>query len=308
MTLSRTIVVGVDASQESRQALRWACQEAHRRGLDVLAVAVWGVFPVTLEPLVGSESWRNTNDNEKVTRATLAALVAEVTGDFPQVELTQKVLAGRPAEQLITLSAGAAMLVVGAQGHGGFMGMLLGSTSRHVLTHSKCTVVIVRGLPPESVTERTLSDQPDTEPTPTPQTVVGVDGSAASEQALRWACEHASADGKPAEVLVVCVRTIAPLPEDLSIGAWPWRDSDPKEPVRVMLEGMAQTVGGEFPAVRIRRQILHGHPVDELLRLSEEADLLVVGSRGHGAIAGLLLGSVSRRLVNHSHCSVAVVR
>ena len=75
-----------------------------------------------------------------------------------------------------------------------------------------------------------------------------------------------------------------------------------------MLEAMAEMVGRDHPLVTIQRQVLQGHPVDELIRLSETAELVVVGARGHGAIAGLLLGSVSRRLINHSHCSVAVVR
>ena len=153
-----------------------------------------------------------------------------------------------------------------------------------------------------------MRTQASDEPRPAHHTVVGVDGSAASEQALQWACEHIAADGQPGELLGVCVRTIAPLPEDLSISAWPWRDDDPADPVMAMLEAMAEMVGRDHPLVTIQRQVLQGHPVDELIRLSETAELVVVGARGHGAIAGLLLGSVSRRLINHSHCSVAVVR
>lgn len=144
MTHPTTLVVGIDGSKDSRRALRWACQEALGRGLDVLVVAVWNVFPVTLEPQVGTAAWDNTTESEAVTQATLAVLVAEAAGDFPNVKLAQRVLAGRPAEELTKLSTGASMLVVGAQGHGGFMGMLLGSTSKYVLTHSDCTVVIVR--------------------------------------------------------------------------------------------------------------------------------------------------------------------
>ena len=153
-----------------------------------------------------------------------------------------------------------------------------------------------------------MSERAADEPRPEHQTVVGVDGSVASEQALRWACEHGSADGQPGQLLAVCVRTIAPLPEDLSIATWPWRDDDPADPVLAMLDHMAGQVGRDFPLMTIHRQVLQGHPVDELIRLSETADLVVVGARGHGAIAGMLLGSVSRRLINHSHCSVAVVR
>lgn len=139
-----TIIVGLDGSQESRRALRWACREGHLRGKGVLAVAVSNVFPVTLDPLVGATAWESITDAETVSEATLTALVAEVVDDFPDVELTQKVLVGPPAEHLVKLSQEAAMLVVGSAGHGGFMGMMLGSTSRHVLTHSACTVVVVR--------------------------------------------------------------------------------------------------------------------------------------------------------------------
>lgn len=140
----RTIVVGVDGSKESRRAVRWACEEARLRGLDVLVVAVWNVFPITLEPLVGTTPWERIGDAEKVTQETLREIAGEVAGDFPEVRIDQLVLAGRPAEELVTLSADALMLVVGARGHGGVLEMLVGSTSKHVLSHSACTVVVVR--------------------------------------------------------------------------------------------------------------------------------------------------------------------
>ncbi|MEO6998902.1 MAG: universal stress protein [Terracoccus sp.] len=140
----RTIVVGIDGSKESRRALRWACEEARLRGLAVLAVAVWNVFPITLEPLVGTMPWEHIGEPEKVTQATLQAIAAEMADDFPEVRLDQRVLAGHPAEELIKLSADAFILVVGAQGHGGFLEMLVGSTSKHVLSHSACTVMVVR--------------------------------------------------------------------------------------------------------------------------------------------------------------------
>lgn len=144
MTQRPTIVVGVDGSAVSRQALTWACEEAVLRDHQVLAVAVWNVFPITTEPLVGLDPWRPVSEPESVTRETLHDLVAEATAAVPGVRISEKVVAGHPAEQLIELSTTAVMLVVGAQGHGGFMGMLLGSTSKHVLAHSRCTVVIVR--------------------------------------------------------------------------------------------------------------------------------------------------------------------
>ncbi len=81
----------------------------------MLAVALWNVFPITLEPLVGLTAWERTDDSEKKSRTTLAALVAEVAGDFAEVALDQKVVAGHPAEELFKLSADACVLVVGAR-------------------------------------------------------------------------------------------------------------------------------------------------------------------------------------------------
>ncbi|MBC9821198.1 universal stress protein [Terrabacter sp. MAHUQ-38] len=143
MTQAGTIVVGIDGSKESREALRWACEEASLRKHHVLAVAVWNVFPVTTDPLLGTAAF-DAVDPERTTKETLSQFVTEARQRHPDIDVTPKVIAGHPAEQLITLSEGAAMLVVGAQGHGGFLGMLLGSTSRHVLNHSGCTVVVVR--------------------------------------------------------------------------------------------------------------------------------------------------------------------
>lgn len=144
MTHTPTIVVGVDGSAESRRALRWACDEAGLRGHDIVAASVWNVFPVTVEPLAGLGPWEVRDEPESVTRETLHDAVTDVSVDFPNVRITEKVVAGHPAEQLSELAGTATMLVVGARGHGGLLGMLLGSTSRHVLAHCPCTVVVVR--------------------------------------------------------------------------------------------------------------------------------------------------------------------
>ena len=143
MTQAKTIVVGIDGSKESREALRWACEEARLRQHQVLVVAVWNVVPVTTDPMLGTAAFEAV-DAERTTKDTLSQFVTEARLQHSDIDVTPRVIAGHPAEELITLSEGAAMLVVGAQGHGGFLGMLLGSTSRHVLNHSHCTVVVVR--------------------------------------------------------------------------------------------------------------------------------------------------------------------
>jgi nucleotide-binding universal stress UspA family protein len=138
------IVVGVDGSKESRIALRWACSEAHVRGCAVLAVSVWHLYPLAPPERVGESPWWFTADPEEATRVFLGEVVDEIAADFPDVEIEQQVLSGHAAEQLISLSSTADVLVIGATGSGGFVGMRLGSVARTVLEHALCTVVVAR--------------------------------------------------------------------------------------------------------------------------------------------------------------------
>lgn len=137
------IVVGVDGSKESRKALEWACEQA-RPGVLVVAVSAWAVPPAPASPPFGGFPWGATAEMGDATRAMLNDVVAEVQHDFPEADLGQYVVAGNAAHELIKLSESADLVVVGAKGHGGFTGMLIGSVSQHVLAHSSCTVVVVR--------------------------------------------------------------------------------------------------------------------------------------------------------------------
>lgn len=132
--------------------------------------------------------------------------------------------------------------------------------------------------------------------------VVGVDGSEASQAALRWAARQAQLTG---ERLVV----VAAWEYPTSFGwapAYP-SDWDPEGDARKALaEVVDQVLGAERPEVDL--EVAEGHPAPILVEASQDADLLVVGSRGHGAFAGMLLGSVSEHCVSHAHCPVVVVR
>jgi nucleotide-binding universal stress UspA family protein len=139
-----TIVVGVDGSKESRAALAWACEEAERAGVAVTAVSVWSLPPAPPVPPFGGLPWGSSTDWGDVTRAMLADVVTEAKAEFGGVDIGQHAVAGNAAHELIKLSESADLVVVGARGHGGFTGMLIGSVSQHVLAHSTCTVVVVR--------------------------------------------------------------------------------------------------------------------------------------------------------------------
>lgn len=138
------VVVGVDGSKASRTALRWACADARATGSVVVAVAVWHLYPLAPPERVGASPWWFTADPEEATGALLGEVVDEVTADFPDVVVEERVLSGHAAEALIGLSATADAVVLGATGSGGFAGMALGSTSRAVAEQALSTVVLCR--------------------------------------------------------------------------------------------------------------------------------------------------------------------
>ncbi|MGE5285890.1 MAG: universal stress protein [Micromonosporaceae bacterium] len=130
--------------------------------------------------------------------------------------------------------------------------------------------------------------------------VAGVDGSEESRQALRWAFEYAQMSNAPVEAVIAW--EIPP-----NYGWLPsYDDVDFEKQAQEILEEAIRDALGENAAVL--RRVGRGHPAKVLVAASEHARLLVVGSRGHGAFAGMLIGSVSQHLVQHAHCPVLVIR
>ena len=132
------IVVGVDGSEASLDAVRYAIKQAELTNSRVEAVTSWE-YPRQY----GAEFYGEELDWAKIAATTLEAALREV-GSQGVVQVEQRVLQGHPAEVLVAASEGAELLVVGSRGHGGFVGMLLGSVSEHVIAHAKCPVLVVR--------------------------------------------------------------------------------------------------------------------------------------------------------------------
>jgi nucleotide-binding universal stress UspA family protein len=136
-------VVGVDGSAGSMAALEWAVQEARLRGGAVHVVVAW------LRPQLyaGSEFGLGMNPSLDAdifaAAAAEAARVTEEATHFDEVVMTSAAVEGHPARALLDAAQDADMLVVGARGHGGFVGALLGSVSQHVVAHCSCPVVVV---------------------------------------------------------------------------------------------------------------------------------------------------------------------
>ena len=141
------------------------------------------------------------------------------------------------------------------------------------------------------------------------QIVVGVDGSESSRTALEWAYNEAAHHG----AALVAVSTWHPPTLPLGPGYYgsmppEGYESQPERDAREVLERLTENLEPRTPEVDVRISISKGSPAKVLIDMSQSADLLVVGSRGHGGFAGMLLGSVSQHVVAHAACPVVVLR
>jgi nucleotide-binding universal stress UspA family protein len=140
----RHIVVGVDGSDQSRAALRWALRQAELTGASIQAVIAWH-YPV----VAGGYGWApvspmDASDFGEIAAKTLAEVIADEADPASSVRVSTSVIEGNAAQALVEAAKGAELLVVGSRGHGGFTGALLGSVSQHCAHLSPCPIVIVR--------------------------------------------------------------------------------------------------------------------------------------------------------------------
>ncbi|MFC7535628.1 universal stress protein [Actinoplanes sp. GCM10030250] len=281
------IIVGTDGSEQSRTAVRWAAAEArlHDAPLKILTVYSWTGPP---EAFGGMGELPDVIAQQFDQIATAAATEARTVE--PGIEVSSAAVIGDTASALLDAGRIAAMLVVGNRGRGGFASLLLGSVSQQVATHAACPVVVVRG---------------HTGNAPSGPITVGIDGSSSAQRALALAFDEAQRRGSG----LLAVRSfpvpipphgmdMPPLPydqdatrrdaaRDLEAALTPWRDKYPEVPVKTLIEP--------------------GSPAKDLVAVSSDAALIVVGSRGHSPLAGGLLGSVGQQLLHHAHCPVMII-
>lgn len=285
-----TIVVGIDGSESSLDALRWAVDEARRRHGTVEAVFAW-TFPYAV-PVPGHFSDPEWLEGEATEY--LEQLLAKEPAGPTDVPVARRVHEGPAARALLDAAGGADMLVIGSRGRGGFSGLVLGSVSHQCAQHAACPVVVIRrGAAPESP-ERGEG---------TGRIVVGVDGSEPALGALRWALDEARLRRAAVDV----------------VHAWlpPQMYGYPYAMVDLHLD-QVEAGSRELLTRIIQEADTTGVPAVEpilvadgaaraLLDTAEGAELLVVGSRGRGGFTGLLLGSVSQQALHHGPCPVVVV-
>lgn len=148
--MAGSIVVGVDGSDASGAALRWAAEEARLRSAPLVAVHAWSFVPA--QPIgdpgvlvVPAGDIAGQLDAESAAaRAVLMEAAAVALGDDPGLEVEQRLVEGDPGDALVTASESAELVVVGSHGRSGLRAALLGSVSRHVTSHAACPVVVVK--------------------------------------------------------------------------------------------------------------------------------------------------------------------
>ncbi|MGM1061329.1 universal stress protein [Saccharothrix sp. Mg75] len=285
----QAVVVGVDGSAQSRAAASWAAREAASRNLRLVVVAaVHGPFP-ELVFTVGAAPLPEVVTEESVREfagSHLREVAEECRAITPDVEA--HLLPGRPAEVLREVGADAELVVVGWSGRTGLAKALLGSTAADLVHHGDRPTVVVRdsGVLGQAV-------------------VVGVDGSPSSGRAADFAFDHAARHGHR----VVAVHAWADAVMPVAVPELGWNHDWDR--VRVAAEEVVERDLAErrrrYPQVEAELLLAFDNPAHVLLEQAHGAALLVVGSRGRGAVRRALLGSVSHAVVYHAPCAVAVV-
>ncbi|MEM9041141.1 MAG: universal stress protein [Actinomycetota bacterium] len=277
-------LVGYDGSENSRHAALWAASHVDGRADELRFVTAWHApvsaaypTPSRLPPDLANDieagAWRHVNALADSFRSTV------------DVPITTAVGCGDASDLLLDAAPRQGAIVVGSRGRGGFARLVLGSTSTQIATHAEIPTVVV---PFE-----TRVDALD-------RIVVAIDGSTNSLAALDWAIDSAAVGARLDCVMVWDVSPIAFGSDQVAI-------PEASGAAESRLEHLVATRSSRRSDVALTQHFIEGSARHELRRLADDADLLVMGARGHGAVGAALLGSVSTWLLHHARVPMVVV-
>ncbi len=278
------IVVGVDGSKDSVDALRWAAGLADRRGGRVRAVVAWH-YPY----LATIPGFSGPVPPAEMMAAGAASGIDEALSEIElPVEVPVEAVQGDAASVLVAESRNADLVVVARTGRSGIARLLLGSTAAQCARHAECPVAVV---PAGSE----WSDQL--------RAFVAVDGSAPSVAGLRWALGQV---GSPDALTAGYAHDEAVLDriafdDELRLQL--------QQQAEQLLESVVTTAADSGVDTRaVQRVVVAGDPREVLLDAAEGSDVLIVGAQGHTGIAGRVLGSFAEHAITHASMPVIVVR
>jgi nucleotide-binding universal stress UspA family protein len=284
------IVVGVDDSPAAKVAVDWAARDAALRNIPLTLVhavspnlTTWWDTP--LPP--GLAQWQKNHGRRLLDDAVKVAEEACERGGRSQIHT--ELLSSAAVPTLIDLSKDAELVVAGSRDSARWPGRVLGSVTSGLVRHAHCPVAIIHDEDP-------IMPQPLQAPV-----FVGIDGSPASELATAIAFDEASRRN----VGLIALHAWS----DVDVSEWPGVDWPATQPTAE--RELAERLAGwqeQYPDVNVRRIVTRDQPARQLVERSEEAQLLVVGSRGRGGFAGMLVGSVSETVAQLARMPVIVAR
>lgn len=266
--MAEKYIIGVDGSQHSRAAIDWGLRRAAQSGADVelLYVADDSFLSESVAFLSEAQQASEQMLELEIEYARAAGFTGSISGTA---------LVGHPIAEIEEASRRVDLVILGAHSGSKFAGSFFGTRAVKIAAVAHCPVAVVPLEVPG---------------TPQPAIVVGIDGSEAAQKAIAFAAEEASFRGVP---LVAVYAWMPPLTPGLE---YLWSEelvesqrAAAEEAIAIGTAGLA----GRYPDLEIQRKIVQAPPVSALLQAAEEADTIVVGSRGRGGLSRLLLGSVS---------------
>jgi nucleotide-binding universal stress UspA family protein len=313
MTASHSsLVVGHDGSPGAAHALAFAADLAESIAAPLHVVRSWGIDP---DPSVAMLLLDESHTRDEIAAALRDALVAEcapVAQAHPALQISYEATPGAAESVLSAASKDERMLVLGARGHGGLTGLLLGSVSDrclHVSTRPVMIVPLDRRAAKTPARAQLPTDFEDAGAIPalSPGTIlVAYDGSDHADTALGEALLLAEELSAPVAVVQTWTFETAPAGSIWKDGAVSSLLEIGNE-VRAKLSDRVSAQSQQHPTVSVECHAVLGQATEVLVRLSEAASVLVVGSRGLGGFGGLMLGSVSLHCAHRALCAVLVV-
>jgi nucleotide-binding universal stress UspA family protein len=294
--MTGSVVVGYDASEHADAALDWAAREAAGRGAPLKVLYAANYSGVLVGP-AGAGAWL-PSEAQLVAHEIAEEGAARALKTAPDVDVEAVTAMSGAVAALTDASRSAAVVVVGTRGHGERIGSLLGSVAFGVAAHAGCPVVVVRGRSADAVGP----DHP---------VVVGVDGSPGADAAVDRGAQVAAGSGAEL-VLVTAWHT---RPSEAWAAAYFAEAHPGQEPGDVaraaaeeLLTQVRDRVLQRHPDLAVTTRAVEGAAGPAVADASAGAGLVVVGARGRGDFASLLLGSVSRGVIHAAECPVEVVR
>lgn len=283
--MTRLSVIGLDGSTGAATALAWAVAQRSIVGV-MQPVTAWRTpwWAVTA-PVPGAVTAPPIDELSDEARAIAEQMLDRVDDDLYE---TAAVIHGSPGPALVRAAAHTDLLVVGTRGRGAIADSLLGSVSTYCVAHSTVPVIVV-------------PNDADTE-VPIREAIVAIDGSEQSIEALSWALENVPAG---ATITAVSAWNYAPYAGYEAIPVDPEVISEQTE--RVLSEAVATATARSGSDRPVTTEVIPGDPRTVLNERASDADLLVMGARGHRGVVHMLVGSVTTALAHRPPVPLAVI-